>query len=318
MANSPVPPDLSRLDSRHVRAFLDELRSKTSTSSSGGTAGDHSSLSNLDSDDHKQYPIITTGTTAPTAVPARVGALYVDTTNGIIYVAVNSDSTSDWTALSVDATTVLAALAAATPTVTAVAASDYVFFQDVSDSNNIKRVQQSSLAEAAFELISTTEISSSTASVEFTGLGSSEYGSLLLVCNDVLPSASSAELLLQTSTNDGSTWKTTGYSDTNRVAHGSTAATQTSTTAIQLTDVLAVSTSAAFCQATVQITGVGRNATFGCTVLSTWDASPNDCVMMGGGGRSNPYPSQHNALKVFFSPGNINRGQFSLYGRRDA
>jgi hypothetical protein len=62
----------------------------------GGGSSDHGSLTGLTDDDHTQYSIISTGTTAPASTPARPGALFIDTTADNVYVATGNASSADW------------------------------------------------------------------------------------------------------------------------------------------------------------------------------------------------------------------------------
>lgn len=64
----------------------------------GGTS-DHGGLTGLSDDDHTQYTIISSGTSAPSITPARIGALYVRTDTKDIYVAKGSSSSADWVKL---------------------------------------------------------------------------------------------------------------------------------------------------------------------------------------------------------------------------
>lgn len=57
---------------------------------------DHGSIAGLADDDHTQYAIISSGTGAPSSTPVRVGAIYVNTANGDVYVASGSSSSADW------------------------------------------------------------------------------------------------------------------------------------------------------------------------------------------------------------------------------
>jgi hypothetical protein len=61
----------------------------------GGTS-DHGALSGLSDDDHAQYAVISSGSGAPGSTPARIGAIYVDTTAPALYVAKGSSSSADW------------------------------------------------------------------------------------------------------------------------------------------------------------------------------------------------------------------------------
>ena len=61
----------------------------------GGTS-DHGGLAGLSDDDHSQYAIISSGSGAPGSTPARIGAVYVDTSAPALYVAKGSSSSADW------------------------------------------------------------------------------------------------------------------------------------------------------------------------------------------------------------------------------
>lgn len=60
------------------------------------TIGAHADLSGLADDDHLQYPPIITGAGDPASTPARPGAIYVDTDNGIIYAAPSASAAADF------------------------------------------------------------------------------------------------------------------------------------------------------------------------------------------------------------------------------
>lgn len=57
---------------------------------------DHGGLYELADDDHAQYALISSGSGAPGSAPTKVGAIYVDTTNKISYVAKGTGSSADW------------------------------------------------------------------------------------------------------------------------------------------------------------------------------------------------------------------------------
>lgn len=57
---------------------------------------DHGSIAGIGDDDHTQYSIISTGAGAPASTPAREGALYVDTTGDLAYVATGTVGAADW------------------------------------------------------------------------------------------------------------------------------------------------------------------------------------------------------------------------------
>lgn len=60
------------------------------------TNPNHGSLGGLLNDDHQQYPILSSGTVAPTSTPDRIGALYVDTAAPALYVGKGIASAADW------------------------------------------------------------------------------------------------------------------------------------------------------------------------------------------------------------------------------
>ena len=57
---------------------------------------DHGSIAGIGDDDHTQYSIISTGAGAPASTPTREGALYVDTTGDLAYVATGTAAAADW------------------------------------------------------------------------------------------------------------------------------------------------------------------------------------------------------------------------------
>lgn len=93
----------SRVGLLYVDTTADDAYISTGTASSGdwtqvnNSAGssDHGGLTGLSDDDHTQYSIITSGAGSPSATPARVGAIYIDTTADDAYMAVGTTS-GDW------------------------------------------------------------------------------------------------------------------------------------------------------------------------------------------------------------------------------
>jgi hypothetical protein len=71
----------------------------------GGSAiapvSDHGLLAGLTDDDHTQYSLVSDGAGAPATTPSRVGAVYIDTTGDVTYVATGTASSADWDAISV-------------------------------------------------------------------------------------------------------------------------------------------------------------------------------------------------------------------------
>ena len=60
------------------------------------TNPNHGALGGLLDDSHPQYPILSSGSVAPTSTPDRIGALYVDTAAKVLYVGKDIASAADW------------------------------------------------------------------------------------------------------------------------------------------------------------------------------------------------------------------------------
>lgn len=94
----------SRVGAVYVDTDDDNVYIATGTASSDdwtqvdGTGGatDHGALTGLTDDDHTQYTIISSGAGAPGSTPARVGALYADTSNNRVFVAFGTSDYNDW------------------------------------------------------------------------------------------------------------------------------------------------------------------------------------------------------------------------------
>lgn len=74
--------------------FRDSAGSETEIGSGG--ASDHGNLTGLTDDDHTQYPVISSGAGSPSTTPARVGAMYVDTTNNRVFFGFGTTNYEDW------------------------------------------------------------------------------------------------------------------------------------------------------------------------------------------------------------------------------
>lgn len=62
---------------------------------------DHGSIAGLSDDDHTQYAIISSQAGAPSSTPSRVGAINVNTTGDVAYIATDTASSADWDAISI-------------------------------------------------------------------------------------------------------------------------------------------------------------------------------------------------------------------------
>ncbi len=106
--------DADTVDGSHAADFASASHTHTAgdISTSGGTLADgliaqsnvtqhqgsidHGSITGLTDDDHTQYSIISETTAAPTATPARAGAINIDTGNDEVYAAVAATTPGDW------------------------------------------------------------------------------------------------------------------------------------------------------------------------------------------------------------------------------
>lgn len=68
----------------------------TSTGGGGGGVTDHGALTGKSDDDHTQYAIISSGAGSPSSTPARIGAIYVDTTNLRLFIGTGATDSDDW------------------------------------------------------------------------------------------------------------------------------------------------------------------------------------------------------------------------------
>lgn len=157
---------------------------------------------------------------------------------------------------------------------------------------------------------------SNSASVTFTGLSTS-YRDFLIVLSNVIPSTDAVNLLLQTSTNNGSSYDA-GASDYKWISKVTTDAgtefnnASTASTSIRIMDALGNST--------------GENLSGHLTLhspqtagyfLATWlvtslSATPALCMTTGSGIRVTA--ADVDAIKLTMSSGNIASGTFTLYG----
>jgi len=83
-------------DNGGVMQFKNSGGSWINIGTGGSGTSDHGALSGLADDDHAQYAIISSGAGAPGTTPARAGAIYVDTSNNAVYVAIAATGSGDW------------------------------------------------------------------------------------------------------------------------------------------------------------------------------------------------------------------------------
>lgn len=152
------------------------------------------------------------------------------------------------------------------------------------------------------------QTASSSATIDFTSV--SGYNSYMLVMERIQPATTTVQLRMQTSADGGSTWQTTGYVGntvgfTHSVGLGANAAV---TTYIPLS-AYNVYTGGAGISGNVNIY-VETSAT-SIQSYTTGTYSTADVSMNWSGSRRSDVTD---AIRLFFSSGNISTGKFSLYG----
>jgi len=172
-------------------------------------------------------------------------------------------------------------------------------------------------AAGALTKISTLTASSS-ANLSFTGLGGT-YNTLILDCNDMLPSGTNVDLQLLFGEGGGPTWETAGYyggitwtnSTTNGVNNISNAAAISLTTPSAQMDGVASPTHAV--NTIVFVSKVASTADAKVATYMTGYASGDGVTVQGSAGYYNDV-NAITGLRVLFSSGNITHGQCTLYG----
>lgn len=160
------------------------------------------------------------------------------------------------------------------------------------------------------------EVASASAALVFTGLDSA-YDNYKLILNDLIPATDSVDLLLQFSTDGGSTWITTGYVRANYFlgvgGDNSNGIERTGTDAVYLCGSVGNA-----------LSGVSGEITlFGPTLAKkakvTWDITEESPVSGGtyyftNGQGIEAAATPRNAVRLLFSSGNITSGVARLYG----
>ena len=141
-----------------------------------------------------------------------------------------------------DETNVVSSLDGATLTSVTVTGTDKVIIQDDSDSDSIKTVTAQAIADLGgggggggltSTVISDTTLGSTASTLEYTDLD--DYKAIDINLIHVESDAGNRELRLQVSTDNGSTWKTSGYVSNLRLLNIANASKLTSTSHVSLT-----------------------------------------------------------------------------------
>ena len=146
-----------------------------------------------------------------------------------------------------------------------------------------------------------TQSASSSATVTFSNIGS--FQTYLLTWNTIVPSTSAATLQMQLSTNNGSTWVTTGYIS---FYNG----TSSSISNFNISGSLAAATDYTTGSILLYNMNTAVNGQIIGSTTTTNLGVPSIITGLLGGVVST---SSLNAFKVFFNSGNITSGTFSLY-----
>jgi hypothetical protein len=179
------------------------------------------------------------------------------------------------------------------------------------DGTNFQTI--SSSGNGALTLIST-QVASSSASLSWTGLGST-YNNYVLVCSSIIPATNNATCELQFGEGATPTWETANYKWASYIADStppsSSTAGSTSDASIHVDSTTNVASGAMFINAT--LLGIPSTTTYKTVLFQAIDGGTNVFVPMGGG----QYTGDTNAVtavRVLFSSGNISSGTCSLYG----
>lgn len=172
----------------------------------------------------------------------------------------------------------------------------------------------------ALTLVSSTSISSGAANVTFTGLNFSTYKAYVVEILSVINSSSTI-FSIQVSTDNGSTWKTSGYLSSlsyvyNVAGGGSSSNFAISTSYFQIGS---GSGSAAYpISARVELPGPNPATAsgFATVMYQMVNANPSgpDVINYFGGGFNTSGYGNYNAIKVFPSSGTMSSGTINLYG----
>lgn len=171
-------------------------------------------------------------------------------------------------------------------------------------------------ATGAMTLISSTSLSS-TASVSITGLNFSTYKTYVVYLVSVKNSATTA-VAMRVSTDNGSTWKTSGYSTSYIYANGTTLASVAGGTSyFQINTGLYSSAypiqAAIYLPSPVPATASGF-AQFYYSGSEGYTTSPTNSVTTSGSGNNTNGYGEYNAVQLYPVSGNFTSGYINVYG----
>jgi len=170
-----------------------------------------------------------------------------------------------------------------------------------------------SSAAGTWELISS-QTSSSSASIIFTGL-SSYTGNLALEIDSIRPATSGAVLRMYVSTNNGSTYATSGYySGLNYYGYTSSSFTNSNTTTYIVMSSGIVNTETSYA-GIFFLYNINESSAFQMCGSASWLVSPPTWV---NGIMTARGATSVNAIKLQMSSGNLTQGTFSLYRIKDS
>jgi len=187
------------------------------------------------------------------------------------------------------------------------AAAGQVYVSDGAGSGSWQTPAQGS------KVLLSTQTAANSAAISFTSLITSTYSTYEIEFYQVRASAGNPGLLLLTSTNNGSSYNTTGYSATSALYNnvgGGTAPTYTSASGagfILAANASIIASTAA--NGTVKLLGLTNGTTYKNITATTFNG--DNCEKVDG---YRGTVTAINAVRIEFDSGNIAAGTFKLYG----
>lgn len=169
-------------------------------------------------------------------------------------------------------------------------------------------------AASANLLLIQTQTASNSASINFTTGITNTYNSYLFLFSNVVPATNTAVLHLNISTNGGSTWVNSGYSNGcwTLAYNSATLVNTNSTSTILCSGPISSTTSVNGNNGTINCYNVTSGAPFAATGDFAYQDSTNGSSL--GFLISQSGTATVNAFQFIMSSGNITQGTFSLYG----
>jgi len=166
----------------------------------------------------------------------------------------------------------------------------------------------------SFVLIAT-KTASNSASIAFTTGITSTYNNYLLVLSSVLTATNSTTLLVQISTNGGSSYLSSGYSSgvNSSAANSATLANGYSTSGLLIVP-SAANGSGAQTSCNAWLNALTSGSGYPYVITNCFGNNGSGYTMGFGGGSYNTGSTTVNAIQIIAGSGNISSGTFSLYG----